>query len=37
MSLAHSAAYSVDYDLFMEGTMQEGGSQLAVGEQEGKS
>lgn len=37
VSLAHSAAYSVDYDLFMEGTTQEGGSQLAVGEQEGKS
>lgn len=35
--LAPSAADSVDYDLFMEGTTQEGGSRSAVGEQEGKS
>lgn len=34
---ARSAADSVDYDLFMEGTTQEGGSRPAVGEQEGKS
>lgn len=35
--LALSAADSVDYDLFMEGTTQEEGSRPAVGEQEGKS